>query len=71
MICARSFGVYILDGLATSHILIQKIQRQSKHRTYGNDFITNCIGPGYKAKYWHFRHFFAVQDLMMMPPPKL
>ena len=47
------------------------MQPQSKQRTYGKNFIANYIGPGYEAKYWHFRHFFAVQDPTMMPPPKL
>ena len=60
-----------MDGLAPSRQLIQKMQPQLKQPTHGNDFIANCIGPGYEGKYRHFRHFFAVQDLMMMPPPKL
>ena len=68
---AQIIGVYILDGLATSYRLIQKMQSKSKQRNHGNDFIANCISPGYEAKYQHFRHFFAVQDPMMMPPPKL
>ena len=60
-------GVYILDALAPSHPLIQKIQPQSKQRTHGNDLIANCIGPGYEAKYRHFRQLFYVQYPMMMP----
>ena len=61
----------MLDGLAPSHRLIQNMQPQLKQRTHGNDFIANCIRPGYEAKYRHCRYFFAVKDPMMIPPPKL
>ena len=43
---AHIIGVYILDGLSPSRRLIQKMQPQLNQRTHGNDFITNCIGPG-------------------------
>ena len=62
-------GVYILDGLAPSHQIIQKMQPQSKERTHGNDFIASCIFLGYEQKYRAFRHFFGTQDPLMAPPP--
>ncbi len=63
-------GVYILDGLAPSPQLVQKMQPQSKQPTHGNDRIASAIGPGYQQKHRSFRHFFACQDPLMTPPPK-
>ena len=68
---SQIIGVYILDDLSPSHRLIQKMQTHSKQQTHGKDFISNCFGSGYEAKYRHFRHFFDLQDPMMMPPKKL
>lgn len=66
----RMLGVYIIDGLAPSHQLVQKMQPQSKQPTHGNDKIAQAIGPGYQQLHRSFRHFFAVQDPLMNAPPK-
>ena len=66
----QMLGVYILDGLAPSPQLQQKMQPQSKEPTHGNDKIASVIGMGYQQKYRSFRHFFACQDPLTMPPPK-
>jgi hypothetical protein len=63
-------GVYIIDGLAPSPQLTQKMQDQERQPTHGNDWIAAVIGPGWQQKHRSFRHFFATQDPMMMPPPK-
>ena len=39
-------GVYILDGLAPSPQLVQKMQPQSKSPTHGHDRIANALGTG-------------------------
>jgi hypothetical protein len=63
-------GVYIINGLAPSPQLMQKMQDQEHQPTHGNDRIAAIIGPGWQQKHWSFRHFFASQDPMMMAPPK-
>jgi hypothetical protein len=63
-------GVYIIDGLAPSPQLVQKMQPQSKSATHGNDRIASAQGPGYQQKHRSFRHFFATQDPLMIPPSK-
>ena len=37
-------GVYIIDGLAPSPRLVQKMQAQSKQHSHGNGFIAKFIG---------------------------
>jgi hypothetical protein len=63
-------GVYIIDGLAPSPQLVQKMQPQSKQPTHGNDKVASAIGTGYQQKHRSFRHFFACQDPLMTSPPK-
>ena len=63
-------GVYIVDGLAPSPQLVQKMQPQSKSPTHGNDRIADALGPGYQQRHRLFRHFFATQDPLMIPPSK-
>jgi hypothetical protein len=41
-------GVYIIDRLAPSPQLVQKMQPQSKSPTHGNDRIASALGPGYQ-----------------------
>jgi hypothetical protein len=64
------FGIYIIDGLASSPQLVQKMQPQSKSPTHGNDRIAEALGPGYQQKHRSFRHFFATQDPLIIPPSK-
>ncbi len=66
----QMIGVYIIDGLAPSLQLIQKMQPQEKQPTHSNDRIASVIRPGWQQKHWSFRHFFACQDPLMTPPPK-
>jgi hypothetical protein len=66
----RMLGVYILDELAPSPQLVQKMQPQSKWPTHGNDRVANALGAGYQQKHRSFRHFFGMQDLLMTPPSK-
>ncbi len=63
-------GIYIIDGLAPSPQLTQKMQDQERQPTQGNDRIAAVIGPGWQQKHRSFWHFFASQDPMMTPPPK-
>ena len=63
-------GIYIIDGLAPSPQLTQKMQDQERQPTHGNDRIEAVIGPGWQQKHRSFRHFFASQDPMMTPPQK-
>ncbi len=63
-------GVYIIDGLAPSPQLKQKMQPQSKQPTHGNGKIALCNRMGYQQKHRSFRHFFACQDPLMTLPPK-
>ena len=63
-------GVYIIDGLAPSPQLTQKMQSQIHEPTHGNDRIAAVMGTGWQQKHRSFRHFFASQDPMMLPPPK-
>ncbi len=44
----QMLGVYILDGIAPSPQLVQKMQPQSKEPTHGNNKIASTIGPGYQ-----------------------
>ncbi|MFM8621986.1 MAG: hypothetical protein ACKOB3_01190, partial [Holophagaceae bacterium] len=60
-------GVYILDGLAPSPQLVQKMQPQSKLPTHSNDRIANALGAGYQQKHRSFRHSFGVQDSLITP----
>jgi hypothetical protein len=66
----QMLGVYIIDGLAPSHQLVQKMQPQSKQPTHGNDKIASVLGTGYQQLHRSFRHFFAIVDPMVTPPPK-
>jgi hypothetical protein len=66
----QMLGVYIIDGLAPSHQIVQKMQPQSKQPTHGNDKIAKVVGPGYQQLQRSFRHFFAPQDPLMTPPSK-
>jgi len=63
-------GVYIIDGLAPSPQLMQKMQDQERQPTHGNDRIAAVLGTGWQQKHRSFRHFFASQDPLMTPPPK-
>eukprot|EP00956_Cyclotella_meneghiniana_P034869 scaffold109003_cov36-Cyclotella_meneghiniana.AAC.1 len=66
----KMMGVLIIDGLNPSPTLESKMQSQKVNRTHGNDFIAEHIGPGYQQFYRSFRHFFACQDPLKVPPPK-
>ena len=63
-------GTYIIDGVAPSPQLLQKMQPQTKQRSHGNDFIASCLGRGFQQKYYSFRHFFGCQDPLTSPPRK-
>jgi hypothetical protein len=63
-------GVYIIDGLTPSPQLMWKMQVQERQPTHGNNRIAAVIGPGWQQKHRSFRHYFATQDPMMVPPPK-
>jgi hypothetical protein len=67
---ASMLGVYILDELAPSPQLVQKMQPQSKQQTHGNDRVAAALGMGYQQEHRSFRHFFACQDPLVTPPPK-
>jgi hypothetical protein len=41
-------GVYIIDGLAPSPQLLQKMQPQSKSPIHGNNRIADALDPGYQ-----------------------
>jgi hypothetical protein len=62
--------IYIVDGLAPSPQLVQKMQSQERQPTHGNNRIAAVLGPGWQQKHWSFRHFFATQDPLTTPPPK-
>ena len=62
--------MYIIDGLAPAPQLMQKMQDQDHQPTHSNDRIAAVLGPGWQQKHRSFRHFFASQDPLMMPPPK-
>jgi hypothetical protein len=66
----QMLGVYILDGIAPSPQLVQKMQSKSKQPTHGNDKTASTIGLGYQQKHRSFRHFFGCQDPLMTPPPE-
>jgi hypothetical protein len=66
----QMIGVYIIDGLAPSPQLVQKMQPQEKQPTHGNDRIASVMAPGWQQKHRSFRHFFACQDPLMTPPLK-
>ena len=66
----KMMGVYIIDGLAPSPRIIQKMQPQSSQPTHGNDKVATAIGPGYYQMYRAFRAFFACQDPLLIPPKK-
>ncbi len=63
----QMFGLYIIDGIAPSPQLQQKMQPQSKQPTHGNDKNTSVIGTGSQQKYHSFWHFFTCQDPLTMP----
>jgi hypothetical protein len=63
-------GVYIIDGLTPSPQLMWKMQDQERQPTHGNNRIAAVIGPGWQQKHRSFRHYFATQDPMMVPPLK-
>ncbi len=63
-------GVYILDDFSESPQLNQKMLSQSKEPTHGNNFISNCIGPGYNQLDHSFYHFFGCQDSLKIPQSK-
>ena len=50
-------GVYIIDGLAPSPQLTQKMQSQIQQPTHGNDRIVAVMGTGWQQKHRSFRHF--------------
>ncbi len=43
----QMIGVSIIDGLAPSLQIVQKMQPQEKQPTHGNDRIASVIGPGW------------------------
>jgi hypothetical protein len=47
-------GVYILDGLAPSPQLVQKMQPQSKQLTHRNNRVAATFGMGYQQKHCSF-----------------
>jgi hypothetical protein len=63
-------GIYIIDRLAPSSQLVQKMQPQSKSPTHGNDRIASALVPGYEQKHQSFCPFFATQDPLMVPLSK-
>ncbi len=65
----QMIAVYIIDGLAPSLQLIQKMQLQEKQPTHGNNRIASVIGHGWQQKHRLFRHFFVCQDPLITPPP--
>ena len=66
----QMIGLYILDRIAPSPQVEQKMQPQSKQWTHGNDFVSSSIGKGYQQKLRQFCHFFGTQDPLMTPPKK-
>jgi hypothetical protein len=66
----QMIGVYIINGLAPSPQLTQKMQSQVSQPTHGNARIAAVLGTGWQQKHRSFRHFFASQDPLMAPPPK-
>jgi hypothetical protein len=66
----QMLAVHIIDGLASSPQLVQKMQDQEHQPTHGNDRIVAVLGPGWQQKHRSFRHFFATQDPLTTPPPK-
>ena len=66
----QMIGIYILDGIAPSPQVEQKMQPQSKQWIQGNDFVVSSIGKGYQQKLQEFHHFFGTQDPLMTPPKK-
>eukprot|EP00956_Cyclotella_meneghiniana_P025071 scaffold51490_cov40-Cyclotella_meneghiniana.AAC.2 len=66
----KMMGIMIIDGLNPSPQLTSKMKSQKDDRTHGNDFIADAVGSGYQQLYRSFRHFFACQDPLKIPPPK-
>jgi len=66
----QMLGVYIIDGIAPSPQLQQKMQPQLQQPMHGNDKIASVMGTRYQQKYHSFQTFFACQDPLTMPPPK-
>ena len=66
----RQVGVYILDGVAPTPQLKDKMKSQSRARTHGNDFVAKHVGPNSELKHKIFRHFFGCQNPMTIPPAK-
>ncbi len=62
--------VYIINGLAPSPQLVQKMQSQERQATHGNDRIAAVLGPEWQQKHRFFRHFFATQNPLTTPPLK-
>ena len=50
--------------------LLLVLWTQPGDKTHGNDRIAAVMGTGWQQKHRSFRHFFASQDPMMLPPPK-
>ena len=67
----QMIGIYILDGIAPSPQVEQKMQPQLKQQTHGNDFMASSIGKGYQQKLRQFRHLFGTQYPLMTPPKKV
>ena len=63
-------SIYIIDDLAPSPQLTQKMQSQECQPTHGNDQIAAVLGSGWQQKHRSFWHFFASQDPLITPPPK-
>ncbi len=63
-------GVYILDGLAPSPQLIQRMQLQSKQPTHGNNRVAAAFGMGCQQKHRSFQYFFVCQDPFLDSSPK-
>ena len=64
----QMIGIYILDRIAPSPQVEQKMQPQSKQWTHGNDFVSSSIGKGYQQKLRQFCLLFGTQDPLMTPP---
>ena len=66
----KIMGAMIIDGLAPSPRLVQKMKSQRQDRTQGNDFIASAMGPNAELKYKLFRQFHGCQDPLTSPPER-
>ncbi len=66
----QHIGLYVLNGLNPSPGVELKFRSSAQDELHGSDFVRNSFKPNAERRHPMFKAFFAVQNLMIEPPPR-